>query len=164
MSQQIYSLSRLTASVTPRGLKFVLPKNSWRSTSYKIRACGGGRTHDLRFTKPLLCQLSYTGGDAKTSKYTETRPTRNTKKATIKTRNLLSGSLATDLPISPSPPLPIPNILQPRRSRHGHSLTPQTQFGALAAPSTPNHPFGPRLTLPAQFTQKNFRLAESPYI
>ncbi len=71
MSQQIYSLSRLTASVSPRKIFSPYPAGK--------RASGGIRTHDRRFTKPLLCQLSYAGGDAKTSKYTETQHTRNTK-------------------------------------------------------------------------------------
>ena len=58
LSQQIYSLSRLTASVTPLkphgGLYCFEPQNT-------AKASGGVRTHDLRFTKPLLCQLSYVG-------------------------------------------------------------------------------------------------------
>ena len=43
VSQQIYSLPRLTASVSTHGAE------------------NGTRTHDLRFTKPLLYQLSYIG-------------------------------------------------------------------------------------------------------
>ena len=58
-SQQIYSLSRLTASVPSRiFISIVLWSYSW---SAKTRASGGARTHDLRFTKPLLSQLSYAG-------------------------------------------------------------------------------------------------------
>ena len=66
LSQQIYSLSRLTASVTPLIAFFnLLPLYTplhcgfWRRKRQK--ASGGVRTHDLRFTKPLLCQLSYAG-------------------------------------------------------------------------------------------------------
>ena len=34
-------------------------------------AGGGTRTHDLRFTKPLLCQLSYSGASPQRSAATE---------------------------------------------------------------------------------------------
>ena len=96
MSQQIYSLSRLTASVSPRK-KCCLSRPSGRQ-----KASGGVRTHDLRFTKPLLCQLSYAGGDAKTSKYTETRSTRNTKKAPVRPKTRCPGSgLARRIPVYP---------------------------------------------------------------
>ena len=94
MSQQIYSLSRLTASVSPRCIFNLLFDGS--------RASGGARTHDLRFTKPLLCQLSYTGGDAKTCKYTETRIARNTKKATI-SRNFKAAPRASAPALIPAP-------------------------------------------------------------
>ena len=65
LSQQIYSLSRLTASVTPRTLELQLFTETCnlknRHAKYEKKASGGVRTHDLRFTKPLLCQLSYAG-------------------------------------------------------------------------------------------------------
>ena len=75
LSQQIYSLSRLTASVPSRNLSLYLmcltPRSSKRFVTsgsfersislYVKRAIGGARTHDLRFTKPLLSQLSYDG-------------------------------------------------------------------------------------------------------
>ncbi len=77
LSQQIYSLSHLTALESPplyppdtdfSESKTAFPEtmvtmDRWEATTYakKPRASGGVRTHDLRFTKPLLCQLSYAG-------------------------------------------------------------------------------------------------------
>ncbi len=80
LSQQIYSLSRLTASVTP----LANPRDSLKSLllnslAKKQRASGGSRTHDLLITNQLLCQLSYAGRNRKRDKYIEFGWSRNTK-------------------------------------------------------------------------------------
>ncbi len=49
---------------TERFFRFSRNSRLWRGELPVLRgrkASGGTRTHNLRFTKPLLCQLSYTG-------------------------------------------------------------------------------------------------------
>ena len=64
---QIYSLTPLTARETPRTMPRLLVLSRSRAIR-RPRASGGARTHDLRFTKPLLSQLSYASEGFKTSK------------------------------------------------------------------------------------------------
>jgi hypothetical protein len=56
--------------------------NARNQSSHLEKASGGTRTHNLRFTKPLLCQLSYTGDKTNDAAATTTLRQKQDRKKT----------------------------------------------------------------------------------